>query len=276
MKTLVEKYYPYDQTAHAIYYAMAYQRYKAQQYMKKYGGTTTETPKTGNKNIGNKKMPKKFAKKGKRRGIVKKRIPRAITAKTKLIRCKATDYANLTCTSGALSRRTISGTNIVDPFASFGAGQPLGYDQWKALYNTAIVVGVKVRATVHNAASTSVMYGLSVCPRAQGETALTDYEHYKELPNTVSRLLSPDVDHGTIAIKSSTKRALGLKDLKDNEDVECLISADTGPTDQYYIHAWVQPTDQASTVGSPGIEFVFDVEYIVLLTNPIIPARSTA
>lgn len=238
------------------------------------GDTNTSTPST-KKNIGTKQMVKKTYRKKSRknRKIIKKRIPRAIAPATKLIKCKMSDYLAFTCTSGAIDVKTVNGTNIVDPYGTSSAQQPLGYDQWKTLYRTAYVLGCKVKLTVWNNDTTACVFGVTVMDKNQGTTALTNYEYYREVPKTRSRLLSPDVDHGYIVNQTSTKKALNVRNITDNDTLRTNLQSDTAPSETYYIHAWCQPINQAATMSS--VPCVLDVEYLVLLTNPIIPARST-
>lgn len=230
-----------------------------------------------NKNLGLNKMRKNLRKTNKRkfkkRGIVKRGIPRTLQPANKLIRVKMTDYQYFNCTAGAIAIKTFSGTNIVDPLDTASVQQPLGYDQWKAMYRTAYVVGMKVRCTLWNNQTTALMYGITMCDKNQGTTALTNYEYYKEVPKTVSRLLSPDVDHGVLTNAISTKKALHVKDIKDNDGIRVNLQSDSAPSEQYYAHVWVQPVDQTTALSQ--VQAVLDVEYIVLLTNPIIPSRST-
>lgn len=236
----------------------------------------------GNKNIDTNKMAQKTRnsrkrtsyRKNKKKGIVKRSIPRTLAPANKLVRCRASNYQTFTCTSGALSGVRIKGNDITDPFDTYGAGQPLGYDQWKALYRTAYVLGCRVKFTVWNNQTTALMFGVSMMDKNQGSTLLTDYEYYKEVPKTNSRMLSPDVDHGVIVNKQSTRRGLSIKDIIDNDTIRINLQADTGPNDNYYAHVWVQPVDQSTTLTT--VQGVIDVEYIVLLTNPIVPTRSVA
>lgn len=237
---------------------------------------------SGNKNIGDNKVMVKQrtyrkrttkSKKSKRRGLIRRQIPRSIAPANKVIRCKFSDYQSITCTSGALSRIAIRANDITDPLEGFSLQQPLGYDQWKALYRTAYVIGVKVKFSVWNNSSTALMYGITMCDKNQGSTSLANYEYYKEVPHNVARLLSPDVDHGYLINKASTKKMLHLKNIKDNDGIRINLQSDTAPTETYYAHCWIQPVDQTTTL--TAVQSVIDLEYIVLLTNPIIPARST-
>lgn len=208
----------------------------------------------------------------KKRGIVKKYIPRALTSNRKLIRCKLSDYQTLTCTSGALATSMVDCTSIVDPFGGYGSGQPLGYDQWASLYHTAYVLGTKIKVTLWNNQTTALAYGINICSKDQSSTALTDYEHYRELPKCVSRILSPDVDHGYITNRVSTKKHLGIKDILDNDTLRNNIATGTTSAERFYAHIWCQPLDKSTTL--TAVQAIIDVEFIIMLCNPVIPARS--
>lgn len=208
-----------------------------------------------------------------KRGKKKKRIPRTLQPRTKLIRVKASNYIPLNCTSGSLSYSAIQGNSCDDPYVGSGTGQPLGYDQWKTLYQGAYVLSSKVSYTVHNTSSECIVFGITPMNGPQGFSPLASYEHYREVSGTRSRILSPDVDHGYLSGATSTKKQLHRKNITDEDDLKLNLVTETQPTDMYYWNVWVQPIDQASTVN--GIECIVDVEYIVLLTDPIIPTRST-
>lgn len=247
-------------------YAMSLQRYYAQKAMEQFGNK---------KNIGSKQMSKKFFRKnrrGKKRGVIRRRVPRLLQSPTKLIKVKVSDYQAMTCTTGAIEVRSLQGNSIDDPFRSAGTGQPLGYDQWKALYRKAYVLGAKVKFTVYNNQSTALMYGITAIPENQVGSALTSYEHYIESPKTVSRLLSPDVDHGFLINKQSTKKMLHLSKIKDNDECVVNLVTETAPSKEYHFQCWIQPVDQTSTL--TGVQTVIDIEYIVLLCDPILPSRS--
>lgn len=230
-----------------------------------------------NKNIGTKKMARqrKYNKRrqNKKKRIFKRGIPKLITPQNKLIKVRMSDYQTFSSTGGVIVNKNISGTDITDPLAGSSAQRPLGYNQWKALYHTAYVVGVKVKATCWNNNSTSaIMFGITACPKEQAGNALDNYEHYREVPHTVSKLLTPDVDKGVLTLSTSTRKHLGLKNIKDNDTIRVNLTSDSAPSEVYYYHIWMQPLDQSSTVSA--VPMVLDVEYIVLLTNPVVPDRS--
>lgn len=214
----------------------------------------------------------KRRKKQKRRGVIKKRIPRTLVPKNKLIRIKASDYVNYSCTSGALSMMPVQANSCNDPYLSLSTQQPLGFDQFAALYRKAFVVGSKISMTIYNSSSQAIIYGITPMPVVQGTTGLSSYEYYRELPGTKSRLLSPDVDHGYTSHAVSVKKHLSVKNIKDEEDLKMDLSTTSAPTRAFYWHTWVQPIDQTTT--TTGIQAVVDVEYILLLTDMVIPGRS--
>lgn len=205
-----------------------------------------------------------------RRGIIRRRIPRAITSRTKLIRAKCVRSFSLT-TSTASSAQVISLFDITDPFVGSGAQQPLGYDQWKGLYNKAYVVGTKITVNMHNKGTTAIMFGITPMPESQGSTGLGPLHHYMELPGTVSRLLSPDVDHGICVKKISNARHVHVSKLKDEDAFHVDLDNETGPTRQAYAMFWAGTVDETT---SNSCEGVVTVEYLIKLYDPIVPARS--
>lgn len=225
----------------------------------------------GKKNIGIPNMAKRKYTKGKKKrgGRIKKRIPRALAPRTKVVRVKATDYRNLAGT-GTIAVN-YGQLNSVDDCFIGGSGQPLGYDQWKALYKKALVIGSKIIIKFHNRGTSACMVGIWPATLNQGQTTLTDYEYYMETAGCKSRLLSPEMDHTVVFHKASTKRHLKRKDIRDDDRLYLDLITETPPTDLAYWHYWAQAVDQSSAY---AVDAVVTIEYIVLLTDPIIPARS--
>lgn len=245
------------------------QKISPDSYVNPWKGLYPESKLRLDTNMPYRKLNKR--KRKKKRGVIKKRLPRAIQPRSKLIRLKTSQFHQFTGTTGALSRLAVQGNSCDDPYTTGSDQQPLGYDQWKALYKSAYVIGSKVSVTFHNESTVSAMVGISPTQIPQGTTPLASYEYYKELPGTTSRLLSPDVDHCYIQSKRSTKKFLHLKNMTDEEDYKMDLITETPPDRLYYYHIWTQATDQATTV---NVEAVIDVEYIILLRDPIIPSRS--
>lgn len=214
------------------------------------------------------RRPKRY----RRRGIIRRRIPRAITSHSKVIRCLAVNYLDLTNgANGNISPCFAQINSVDDPFVANGTGQPLGYDQWKALYKKAKVLGCKLTLRAHNAGTVAVTVGCTPMPASQGITPLSDYEYYMEHPGTVSRLLSADVDHCELTNKVSVKRHMQVANLKDADELEINLVSETQPTNIAYWHIWAQSMNQSSTY---SCEVVIKLEYIIMLYDPVVPARS--
>lgn len=213
---------------------------------------------------------KKKSKRSRKGGRIKKFIPRALASRTKLIRVKATNYNNLAGT-GTIAMNTAQLNSVDDPFTTVSGGQPLGFDQWKALYKKAIVIGSKVNIKFHNRGTSAVMVGVYPAPLNQGTTALTDYEYYMEAPNNKALLLSPEMDHTIMIHKAGTKKHLSRKDVRDDSRLQLDLITETPPTDLAYWHIYAQAVDQSSAY---AVDAVITIDYLVLLIDPIIPARS--
>lgn len=220
-------------------------------------------------------MYKKKSKKPKQRGIVRRYIPATLAPKRKLVRMKTSINATLQCTDGVIDKMSINMFNFQDPFSAFSTQQPLGFDQWKTLYNSAVVVGLKVVARIHNRSAVAIITGITACNETQGTGTLTNSNHYQETKGTKSRLLSPDVDHLTMFHKVGTKRHIGVKNLMDEDEFHCLdLANETAPQRTSYFHLWAQPIDQTTSLidassNSPQVNVT--AEYIILLHDQIIP-----
>lgn len=242
------------------------------QYLKGYPEGTNFGKKKINSTVMAPSKRRYKRKNTRRRRIVKRGIPRNLAPRTKLIKCTAVKQTSISMTTGAMSTIFIQGNSIDDPFTALGTGQPLGYDQYKSLYDKAIVLGSKVSLTFYNGGTVPVIFGLCPMPVSQANTSLSLYDYYGELPGNKQRLLSPDVDHSFLVSKVSTKKHLKKKDLRDCEDLTLDLGSETPPSELFYWHLYFQPADQTTTVSTAHA--VIKVEYIVLLKDPIIPARS--
>lgn len=118
-----------------------------------------------------------------------------------------------------------------------------------------------------------MIVGLTPVPLSQGAVALTTYEHYMELPSTVQVIVSPDMDHAIFANKVSVRKHMHLNKLRDVDEIRLDLENETAPTDLCYWHLWSQPVTQASDPAN-GTRMVVTIEYIVVLIDPHIPARS--
>lgn len=187
-----------------------------------------------------------------------------------LIRAQAVDSGVFACASTTPQNHYVSVINVVDPFNTSGTQQPLGYDQWKTLYKRAKVLGAKVTFTCHNAGAVAVVIGCTLIPEGEN-AAQTPWEYNAESPNSRYRILSPEMDHTTIGMVSSTKKYFRIADIKDNEEIACDIDADTGPDRVGYFTCWAALHNGTTAT---NVDYIIKVQYIILLDQPQVPARS--
>lgn len=207
-----------------------------------------------------------------RRGLIRRRIPRALVPREKTVRLRAVSVFDSTSTSGVLAMVPVNLFDITDPFAGSAANQPLGYDQLKTLWNKAFVMGVKVSIRAHNESTVGIAFGITPMPESQGSTALTTFPHYAELAATKFRILSPEVDHGILVHTINLGKFVGVKKPRYEDAFHVDLDNETSPTRTAYYHIWTQPIDRLATA---NVELIITVEYLVRLFDPIVPARST-
>lgn len=215
---------------------------------------------------------KRRSKKRSRRGRIRRALVSVPIPRSKLVKMRAVFTQQRTCTSGALSYSLFSLNDITDPFVSHATVQPLYYDQLKTLWKKACVVGASIYMRVHNGGAAACMVGIVPAPESQANTALTEYEHYLELPRCKSKMLSPDVDREVLGHAVSIKRHFGVRNLKDEDTFHCDLSTDAGPTRTAFWHVFFRPVDKTTTV---TLDCVFTLDFIVLLWDRVIPARSS-
>lgn len=239
--------------------------------------------------LGNYRRKKKLSKsnrmpKGKRRTRRPRRrlrryrrkrsiIPYQVVPRTRLVKMRLCERLSLTGTTGAIGNANIYYNSLQDPLITNGTAQPYYYDQIKTMYRTAIVVGAKASVTFHNTSSTvPVVVGLYLIPW-DNSTSINSYEFFREInAKGRQRILSSDIDTCHMSLKISTRKHLGLRNLKDNDDIRCDIENDGDPTKLGAFTILTQALDQTATSTT---EAILVLEQVVLLMDPYQPARST-
>lgn len=222
----------------------------------------------------NKTMPKKRVYKRKRRTTRKKKscIPCQVVPQSRLVRLRMCERILLTSTSGAIANKSILYNGLQDPLLTDSTNQPYYYDQIKTMYRSGTVIGAKVTVQFHNTSSTvPCVVGLYQLPWDNSQT-LSSYEFWREISaKGRQRILSSDVDIITMVLQNSTKRHLGISNVKDNSDLVCDLENDGDPTRLLYNVFFCQAVDQTATATA---EAIITLEQVVLLQHPYSPVRS--
>lgn len=219
------------------------------------------------------KQPKKPTRNARRRK--KARVMRAVMPYSIIRKLKTCGYTDLNAGSGTpppISAHQFYLNSAFDPQGTASAtAQGLGYDQYEALYKRYCVVGYKVTFEAVSTDNTNpIIVGFTPTPDS---TALTTYNHYKELPGTVAKIMTPDIDKVYINAKGSVKRWMLPRGGKIYSDDLHSALFSTNPTKILYGHLWCSSTQNGTDPASVNI--VYTIEQIVMFYDPKIPSRST-
>lgn len=215
------------------------------------------------------------SRKGKKRGIrrrlrrVSLQWPRFRLVKFKVVTQMA---AQSTGGTGAISQYLVSANGLADPHGSAGGNLPLGLDQWAAMYKKYVVVASNHYVKVHNLSSTgAVCFGMTL--RQPNESAVpASAEAALELPMTVSKILSPDLDHAGLGCTYKAKKYWHVRKFMDHENLHgALTTTPTDPTNKAYVSVWFEDVNRTQEF---TLEGYLTSEYTCLLFDPITPSRS--
>lgn len=216
---------------------------------------------------------------GRRLRKIFRRVPRTLSPPSKIVKARIVYPANFATTTTTTTVRhilvhMIDVTNpITDVSGSATGYQPQGFDQWAAFYRRAKVLGCKVTFTLHNAGDAAIVFGIMPLGENNVTTAAA-WDIFCERPGGKYRILSPEVDHAVLSYRCSTKRVFKIKDIKDTDDIACSLATQTAPNRSNYFSCWVSNHSAATT--AKNVDIILKVEYIVLLDQPLSPARSSA
>lgn len=154
-----------------------------------------------------------------------------------------------------------------DPNAAIGGHQPLGYDQWSAMYTKYYVIGAKYKFTMaYDAAVQAAVPAQFVVTLDRNTTPnatwVTNIEHNKGsgqviLPATAEKTVSLE---GTFSLK----KFFNLSNIKDNHSVGGTISGNPS----YPAYVILQSKDFTGAAGAYEFTCQVDIEQTVLWTEP--------
>lgn len=143
-----------------------------------------------------------------------------------------------------------------------GAGhQPMGFDEWSALYNSYTVLGSKINASWMIGSNRSCIIGIHL---SDGPApAYTAYSSYIESRKGTHKVVSdPDRAYRTVS-KFSAKRFFNVSDVKDNDELSAAVADD--PSKLAYYVLWSQDEDGSSSLTN---YVLVTIDYIVAFRNP--------
>lgn len=140
----------------------------------------------------------------------------------------------------------------------------MGFDQMAQFYETYTVLGSKI--TVQVATETANNGFNYMCGVYLDETAdfpYTGWEGLREARKGMSKLITHQRNGQWLKAKYSAKKFHDVKDMKDNEDLDALVT--TNPTNNAFFVVWMQPLDGTT---EQSVELCVTIDYIVMFRNP--------
>lgn len=181
-------------------------------------------------------------------------------------------YFALNPGAGTVDSKILYLNSAHDPTGTVSATQsPLGFNQYEALYQRYCIIAYKITFEIVSTDNTHpLIFGFTP---SRDVTVLSSWQHYKELPGTVQRVITPDVDKNYIKVKGSIKKWLAPKGSKMLSNEELCAQVTANPSRTLFGHVYVQAMDGAADPAS--VHVAVRMSQMTVFFEPVIPARST-
>lgn len=199
-----------------------------------------------------------------------RRVPRTLQPYSIARRLTSVYSTSLDAAAAFCSYAYLNLNSAFDPTGSLTTNLPMGFNQYKALYKRYCVIGYSLKLEFCGTDNTHpAMVGFT----PMDDTTKRDLEHYKELPGTVSSIVTPDIDKLTLYARGGIRRRMLPGGGKLLTDSTLSAAVTTNPTRILYGHIWCQPMD--TSVDPTKVHVVITLRQTVVFFVPESPARST-
>lgn len=181
-----------------------------------------------------------------------------------------TEYNKFAALGVSTDTYVLRANSAYDPDYSFGGHQPRGWDQLSQMYNKYVVLGSKLTVTFNNQLSTPVIVGIA---EMNSPTATTHNEYIEGINRVTYKQLSGNTGSSnqvTVVEKHSPKRFFGISNVKDDDNLRAVISAN--PVNNAYWHMFCYDMGMATV--SNAVYYTYQIEYIILFSEPVRAASS--
>lgn len=177
---------------------------------------------------------------------------------------------NLILTGNNLREYVFRANSIFQPDGSGTGHQPMGHDEWGALYKHYVVLGSKCTTLVNQSDSVSNTSNLTAVGSYVHNALLAPYEDFSEFAEarkgqykTVSAISTRSM---RLTNTFSAKNFFHVTDVNDNiRHLGALVGSN--PSDAAYYHIWAQSLDP-SVPTNTEITFLVTIDYIVEYSEP--------
>lgn len=178
------------------------------------------------------------------------------------------DHFTLNATvSGVPDDKVFSANGVYDPDITGVGHQPRAFDQLMALYDHAVVIGVKITCWFHSAVDTNSIGYFAVLPH-DNSTVFTDKNDILEHRGTVMAQCGlKGQTNDPVILQINPNQFLGRSSPLSDPDLKNTIASN--PTEQAYLHCYGwSPSSTAVIVAQVRIE------YTCILIEPKLPPIS--
>lgn len=165
--------------------------------------------------------------------------------------------------SGAVSTNLFRANSLYDPDYTGAGHQPLGFDQYMALYAQYLVRYSKITVTGINS-STGIVFGVSLLPTATSFGTSPEYIEQQTTGYSFSIPASPTINQAAITTFDA-KRFFDVTDPKDEADLQGSIGSN--PAKSAYYHVWAGAYSGSSDPTATIINVL--IEYQVEFSQPL-------
>lgn len=172
-----------------------------------------------------------------------------------------------TGTSGALAATYFRAIGLYDPEYAVGGHQPMGFDQYIALYRRFVCLSSRITVEVYNQTG-PVVCGIQLV--MANSSPYTTYAQIIEQGQCVHRLI-PDNYDIPFALKLSQRTASTFSVVDPLDDFDLSGSNGADPARPLQFMVWNQDPNLTST---STVQFVITIEYDTIFMDPQAPAAS--
>ena len=195
---------------------------------------------------------------------------------SKLVKLRYVDStATLDAAVGSSSSIVYRANSVYDPYYAAGGHQPMGFDQWAAIYSRYTVLGAKITVRPTPTATPSVIpmyYGVTLSGSANPLGNYSTIDNILESKLTANKRLialhpagpSDSRQMGmSVVQKFSAKKFFGVADVQDGAALSAVVS--DNPAKDAFFGVWAAAIDG----NDPGsMSFNVQIDYIVLFREP--------
>lgn len=190
---------------------------------------------------------------------------------SKMVKLKYVDTVTIDMNSGTeqIGKHVFRANSLFDPDYALGGHQPLGFDQWAAIYDHYCVVGSKITATALNVTNANGGPYRFVLRLDDTDRTWTTWSHIMEHPGTspmaqYGHPVDAGTGHASVSQTFSAKKFFKTSRILSDDRFNSLVTANPSEDALFTLFA----NNASSTFDPSTVYFQIEIEYIAVFTEP--------